>query len=222
MAETKKNESDDYQKIWDAYVEENEFSPVVFLPLEIGMNEDAELYRRRMKAGDISKIWNGIKDKFPSYMQKEPSLFDDPEQIFGEYIKYFEKIDGSDVAPPRTPLDLKITHPTWLMFALDNPNWKFCEHGAQFSTENDPDDLTRNFVKIAMFDDPRMPSKPMHGQPMNTRKLLILANRNRSAPEGLKFNLHVDVLQTLFGKANSTTIIIDPGPNNNPNDPWGD
>jgi len=186
MAETKKNESDDYQKIWDAYVEENEFSPVVFLPLEIGMNEDAELYRRRMKAGDISKIWNGIKDKFPSYMQKEPSLFDDPEQIFGEYIKYFEKIDGSDVAPPRTPLDLKITHPTWLMFALDNPNWKFCEHGAQFSTENDPDDLTR------------------------------------SAPEGLKFNLHVDVLQTLFGKANSTTIIIDPGPNNNPNDPWGD
>jgi len=31
MTETKKNESDDYQKIWDAYVEENEFSPVVFL-----------------------------------------------------------------------------------------------------------------------------------------------------------------------------------------------
>lgn len=213
-------ESDDYQRIWEAYVDENEFSPVVLLPLEIGMNEKVEFYRRRMKAGDIAKIWKAIEGKFPSYMQTEPSLFDDPEQIFGEYLKYFEKIDGSDMAPPRTPLDLKITHPTWLLFSLDNPNWKFSEK-AQFSTENDPDDLTRNFVKIAMFDDPRFPKKEMHGQPMNTRKLLLLANRNRSAPKGLKFNLHIDVLQTFFGKPNSTAIIIDPDGGTNPQPPFG-
>lgn len=214
------NDSEKYQKIWDAYVKENEFSPVVFLPLELGMNEDGEIYRRRMKAGDISKIWKGIKGEFPSYMQKEPSLFDDPEQIFGEYVKYFEKIDGTDLAPPRTPLDLKITHPTWIMFSLDNPNWKFAKHGAQFSTENDADDLARNFVKIATFDDPRLPDTPMHEQPMKARKLLILANRNRCAPKDLKYNLHVDVLQTLFGKPNSTTIIIDPGGGNTPKKPW--
>ena len=79
-----------------------------------------------------------------------------------------------------------------------------------------------NFVKIAMFDDPRYPKKEMHGQPMNTRKLFIVANRNRSAPEGLKFNLHVDVLQTLFGQPNSTAIIIDPDGGNQPQPPFGD
>ncbi len=218
----KPSHNEDYQKIWEAYVKENEFSPTVLLPLEIGMNEKGELYRTRMKAGDIAKIWAGIKDSFPKYMKKAPELFDNPAQIFGEYVKYFDDIDGSDNPPPRTPLDLNIIHPTWVMFSLDNPNWKFCQNGPQFSTENDPDDQSRNFVKICTFDDPRLPKTDMHGQPMNTRKLLILANRNRSAPKGLKYNLHVDVLQTLFGQLNSTTIVIDPGGNNNPKPPgWG-
>lgn len=215
------DDNDDYQKIWEAYIEENEFSPVVLLPLEIGINGNGEFYRRRMKAGEISKVWKGIKDDFPPYMQARPDMFDSPAQIFGEYIKFFDDHDGKDMAPPLNPLDLHITHPTWVMFSLDNPNWKFCEHGPQFSTENDPDDQTRNYVKIACFDDPRMPKKDLHGQPMNTRKLLILANRNRSAPKGLKYNLHVDVLQTLFGKPNSTTIIIDPGGGQQPNPPFG-
>lgn len=215
------NKSDDYQKIWEAYVKENEFSPVVLLPLEVGIDANGELYRSRMKAGDIAKIWKGIKDKFPHYMSARPDLFDNPAQVFGEYVKYFDDIDGNNIEPPRTPLDVNIIHPTWMLFSLGNINWKFCEHGRQYSTENDPDDQTRNFEKIAMFDDPRLPKKVMHGSPVNSRKLLLLSNRNRSAPKGLKFNLHVDVLQTLFGQVNSTTIIIDPDPNNNPNPPFG-
>lgn len=220
-SKTDMKNNEDYQKIWEAYIAENKFSPYVFLPLELGINEKGEIYRRRMKAGDIAKIWKGIKDKFPKYIRSAPHMFDNPDQIFGEYIGYFDDIDGNNIEPPRTPLDLQITHPTWIMFSLDNPNWKFCEHGAQYSVENDMDDLTRNYEKIALFDDPRLPTTTMHGKPLNTRKLLILANRNRSAPKGLKYNLHVDVLQTVFGKANSTTIIIDPGGGNNPNPPFG-
>lgn len=214
-------ESQLYQETWDEFLRVGSKAPVALLPLEIGINKKGEIFRHRMKGGEIKTIWGNIKNDFPHYMAKRPDLFDEAFQIFDDYITYFEKKDGEELSPPRTPLDIIITKPTWLLYSLGNPNWKFCKTGPQYSTENDLDDQTRNFVKIATFNDDRQStSTAEYGQPMNERKLLLLANRNRSAPKNLKFNFHVDVLQILFGKENSTTIIIDPGGTNFPDYPF--
>ena len=225
--------NEDYQESWDEYAASQGGSPVVLLPLEIGMKYDKDkdemaFYRQRMRAGQVSKIWKGIKDDFPYYMNIAPQLFVNPEKVFKGYINHFSKKDGNDSPESRTPFDLNINQPTWLLFSLGNRNWKFAKTGPQFSTENDADDQTRNFVKIATFDDPRLPDDRMFpntvdsSEELNTRKLLLLANRNRCAPKNLKYNLHVDILQELMGEAHSTAVIIDPGGNNNPQPPYGD
>jgi len=85
-----------------------------------------------------------------------------------------------------------------MLFHLPRNNWKFSK-GQQYSTENDRDDLLRNFEKICT---------------LNDRNYLLLANRCRSNPEGLKFNLHVTISQMIDGVAMETPIIIDPGTNN--------
>ena len=212
---------DEYQHLWDKFIDNKPASPVALLPLEIGLDAKGEIFRRRMKADDVAEIWKNIKTKFPHYMYKEPSLFDDPKRIFEDYINFFKKYDSEEISPPRSPLDILIRKPTWLLYSLGNPNWKFAKTGAQFSTENDADDQTRNFVKIATFNDDRLPPTwSEYGQPLNERKLFILSNRNRCAPTNLKFNLHVDVLQKTIRGYDSTTIIIDPGSKNFPNPPF--
>lgn len=211
-----------YQEVWEKYIKANKKDPYVMLPLEVGMTNDGEFYRSRMGASDVAKIRDGIIDLFPKYVRAYPLEFGVPKQIFGNYIKFFDRHDSADLKPVNTPFDLTVTHPTWILFSLGNANWKFSKKGPQFSTENDDDGFLRNYVQVGMFDDPRLPKKKLHGQPMNSRKLLILANRNRSAPTNLKYNLHVDILQTLNRKRQSTEIMIDPGGNNSPTPPFGD
>lgn len=236
MTENKKisnTKNENYQASWDEYVSSQEGSPIVLLPLKIGMKHDKDkdemaFYRQRMTAGEVGKIWKGIKNDFPYYMNRAPELFPNPKDIFNGYINHFAKKDGNNSEESRTPFDLNIKQPTWLLFSLGNRNWKFAKKGPQFSTENDADDLTRNFVKIAMFDDPTLPDNDMFDntvdsdEKLNTRKLLLLANRNRCAPKNLKYNLHVDILQNLFGQAHATTVIIDPGGLNDPQPPFGE
>jgi hypothetical protein len=220
MSKNQKNK--DYQTDWEKYVKANRDAAYMLLPLEIGMTESGEFYRKRMAAAEVAKIRDGIIGDFPDYMDSNPLEFGEPKDIFGRYIEYFKKHDGADMAMPKTPFDLRITHPTWVLFSLGNLNWKFTKKGPQFSTECDHDGFERNFVKVGLFDDPRLPKKRLHGQPLNERKLFILANRNRCAPKGLKYNLHVDVLQTINRKNNSTMIVIDPSGSNSPRPPWGE
>ena len=221
----------DYQTVWEEFVKEyRDRRANVLLPIEIGLMADPKkpgqiiIHRDRMTSREVAKIWKGIKKKFPKYVTELPDVNGNAPQIFTDYISYFDTIDFVDNPPSRTPLDLKIIHPTWMMYVLDTENIKFAKNGAAYSVENDSDNLCRNFEMIAMFDDPRQPSKRVHGEPIKTRKILILANRNRSAPKGLKFNLHVDILQTLKvdGKRRkmSTTVIIDPGGDNRPRPPY--
>lgn len=218
----KKHGNKGYQSDWEKYVNANREAAHMLLPLEIGMTESGEFFRNRMSAAEVAKIWAGIKGEFPAYMSSNPLEFGEPKDIFGRYIKYFEKHDGADMAMPSTPFDLRIIHPTWILFSLSNLNWKFTKKGPQFSTECDDDGFLRNFVKVGLFDDPRLPAKRLHGQPLNKRKIFILANRNRCAPKELKYNLHVDVLQTVNRKNNSTMMMIDPSGSNSPMPPYGD
>ena len=122
----------------------------------------------------------------------------DPAAIFKDYIKFFEAQDGAQGARPPTPLDLVTSRPVWMLFYLKPKAWKFSKD-RQYSTENDPDDMCRNFEKISTMDG---------------SNALLLSNRRRCAPKGLKFNLHVTISQKIDGRIMKTPIIIDPDTDN--------
>lgn len=186
-----------YLKDWDEYQNDRPGSTPILLPVSVDINADGELTRNRIKAGDVEALFAKCKSDLPKHLSNAEINPHDAESIFADYIEYFKEIDAAQ-GPVPTPLDLSINKPVWLLFSLPRDNWTFTK-GQQYSVENDRDDLLRNFEKICPLDD------------MNC---LLLANRCRSNPEGLKFNLHVTISQMMGGKKFETPIIIDPDMDN--------
>ena len=186
-----------YLKDWDDYLADRPGRKPILLPISIGINGEGELVRNRIKAGQVEEMFSRCKGELPDYLSKAEINTHDPEAIFEDYIDYFKAIDGAQ-GPVATPLDLKTPQPVWILFHAASKAWKFSE-GVQFSTENDNDDLLRNFVKICTLDD---------------SNYLLLSNRCLSNPKGLKFNLHVTISQMIDGIQCETPIIIDPGTDN--------
>jgi len=193
----------EYLKSWDEYQREavkerRHRSLPLLLPISVDI-ADGNIVRERIKANVVQDIWKKHKKELPKFLFEEDNRWGVPcpEKIFDDYIAAFPQ-DFSQSGLPPSPLDIIIGHPTWLLFHLPRDNWTFCE-GCQYSVANDPDDMSRNFEKVAMFGD---------------RKYLILSNRHRSGNNDLKFNLHVNIHQVQDGKDMWTDIIIDPGSDN--------
>ena len=196
----------DYLKSWDDYAAKRPGPKPILMPIHIDINEQGEIVRERMKSPEVKKLYMNCRDEFPAYMAKAPELFDDPHAIFRDYVEYFDKIDGVQGPGVASPLDLVIPKPVWILFSLPRKNWAFSKH-QQYSIEHDCDDLTRNYEKICTMDN---------------HNALLVSNRNRSAPKGLKYNLHVTISQKSHtGAPMQTDIIIDPGSTNTPIPPFG-
>lgn len=185
-----------YLKDWDDYLAARPGKTPILLPIAVDI-EDGEIVRNRIKAGDVEKVISRCKKELPKYLSDKLINPHDTSSIFEDYIEYFKDIDGAQ-GPVATPLDLSTPKAVWVLFYLPRENWKFSKD-RQYSTENDRDDLLRNFEKICTLDD---------------RNYLLLANNCRSNPKGLKFNLHVTISQMIDGIAMETPIIIDPGSDN--------
>lgn len=192
-----------YLKSWDEYQQDRPGQTPILLPVSVDINNKGELVRDRIKAGDVEKIRPYLRTDLETYMFREDVNPYHPETIFDDYIEYFKHIDAAQ-GPVPTPLDINISKPVWALYYLPRENWKFTKD-CQYSTANDPDDITRNFEKIGVLD---------------KRNFLLLSNRCRSNPKGLKFNLHVTISQMIDGVKMETPIIIDPASNNDPG--WPD
>jgi len=199
-----------YLKKWDDYqnyhLEKQKGravkTPILLLVL-IDISAKGELVRERILAPDVKKLYMKCKGDIPSYMFDKSFTKHDPDKIFKDYVNYFAKIDGVQGPGVPCPLDLHAKMPVWILYVLPRKNWKFSKN-CQHSVENDRDDMLRNFTKICTLDK------------MNA---LLLLNAHMSGPRNLKFNLHVDVNQTVDGVRMKTPIIIDPGQDNDP--PFG-
>lgn len=194
-----------YLKDWDEYQDKRPGPTPILLPVAVDINSDGELTRNRMKADDVEYLFEKCKNEIPEFMSKTHINPFDVKGVFDDYIAYFKEGDTKQ-GPLPTPLDLNMNKHVWVLFHLPRTNWKFSE-GQQYSTENDRDDLRRNFEKICT---------------LNDRNYLLLANRCRSNPNGLKFNLHITISQTIDGVEMETPIIIDPGTHNGGGGSGGD
>jgi hypothetical protein len=206
MSKTSRNKYE-FMKDWDKFSMSRTESAVrhpILMPINLDI-VDGRLVRTRMKAPDVKKLYAKCRNEFPDYMQKAPKLFDNPDKIFKEYVNFFQNQDGVEGPGDETALDLNCIHPTWMLFNLPRRNWEFTR-GVQYSVINDMDCQQRNFEKICT---------------LNGRRSLILSNRCRSMPKGLKFNLHVTMTQKENGKTYKTPIIIDPPVLNDPIPPFG-
>lgn len=196
---TPKVQNPEYLKSWDDFTnsrKEGDRFPIL-LPINIDI-VDGKIVRERMLAPDVKRLYADCKGELPDYMFGNPKYFDNPNTVFKEYVKYFAKQDGVEGPDSPTPLDIVCNRPTWILFNLPRNNWKFSKD-TQYSTMNDRDDQTRNFEKICT---------------LNKMNCLLLSNRHRSNPKGLKFNLHVTMKQREGGVLCKTPIIIDPLGNN--------
>lgn len=196
---TPKVQNQEYLKSWDDFAntrKDGDRFPIL-LPINIDI-VDGKLVRERMKAPQVKRLYADCCGEVPDYMKAHPRHFTNPDKVFREYVKFFAKQDGVEGPEDPTPLDVQFNRPTWLLYNLPRRNWKFSKD-AQYSTVNDPDDQSRNFEKICTLDK------------MNC---LLLSNRHRSNPKGLKFNLHVTINQRENGVLCKTPIIIDPGGGN--------
>ncbi|MGB0907083.1 MAG: hypothetical protein ACPGVT_06290 [Maricaulaceae bacterium] len=201
-----KNQS--YLKDWDVYQAERREKRVkhpILLPMTLMMDSKKGFVPELMsieQVKDVQKTFNLTNFK---HWAQWPLMYGKPDLIFSDYLDYFGSLKGEKPCKSgadleaNSPLDLYCCHPTWLVFRLKNSNWSFSKL-RQYSTENDADDMYRNFEKVTLLD----------------AQTLILHNRCLSQHEGLKFNLHVTVAQTFEGRAMQTDIIIDPGMNNDP------
>jgi len=205
MGKTKKESSQkyDFMNSWDEFANSRKANHPILMPINLDI-VDGKLVRTRMKAPDVKKLFAKHRGGFPKYMQEAPKLFDSPEKIFKEYVNYFQKQDGVEGPGDETALDLHCIHPTWMLFNLPRRGWKF-SRDVQYSVSNDMDCQLRNFEKICT---------------LNGRNILILSNRCRSNPKGLKFNLHVTMSQKENGTTFNTPIIIDPPVGNDPTFPF--
>jgi|GEM_PF-3008590 len=175
----------------------------VLRPIVLQYNEKGEIWPTRMPAPEVKKLYKKIRGKFPKIMQEAPFLFDDPDRIFQDYVDYFGPTDGVEGPGVDNPLDLVAYRPVWDLYVLPQKNWKFTKD-RQYSVENDKDDQTRNYEKICCVDN---------------YNALILHNRCRSAPDGLKLNLHVTISQgERNGRKLEIPIIIDPDTDNDSDD----
>lgn len=192
MSKTKTHSGNKYEflKAWDDFATgrpESARRRPILMPINLDI-VDGKLVRNRMKAPQVKALFAECRGELPDYNSSEG------DKIFKEYVKYFQKQDGVEGPGDETALDLHCTQPTWMLFNLPRKNWKFTKT-VQYSVINDSDDQTRNFEKVCTLDK------------MNC---LLLSNRCRSNPKGLKFNLHVTISQRENGKTFKTPIIIDP------------
>jgi len=192
-----KNQS--YLEHWDDYQRQFTSDHPILLPMELSLSPEGLIDRERMRAPRVKELYLECRDRdFPDHLKDHPKRFGNADEVFRDYVDYFAPLDGAQAPGVRSPLDLSMRHPTWILFYLTNPNWKFSVH-RQYSVENDRDDLLRNFAKVCTLDD---------------RNALLLSNACLSAPDDLKFNLHVTIYQDIDGRPAETDIIIDPGAKN--------
>lgn len=194
-----------YLKEWDEYAATKKSKKqTLLLPIKIGIDGNGQIVRKRIREPEVRLLYKKHRKEIPAYIFSEEYLFPNPDEVFEDYMEHFYgegAESGQDVKP--TPLDWFVDRPVFLLYTFDfKDTWSFTEK-QQFSTLNDPDDATRNLVKICT---------------LNNRKALLLWNRCRSNPKDLKFNLHVSINQS-EGEGTEeidlqTDIIIDPGGGN--------
>ena len=197
-----KNQNLTYLKKWDEYsATKANKRQTLLLPIKLGIGKKGEILRRRMIQPELKTFYTAYKKDIPSYIFSESELFPNPDEVFEDYLEYFAGEGTENPSTPKpTPLDWNVDRPVFLLYTFfHEETWRFSEK-TQFSTVNDPDDVTRNMVKICT---------------MNENKALLMWNRCRSNPENLKFNLHVSVHQSERGPDRrkidlQTDILIDP------------
>jgi len=201
MSKTKRQSSQkyDFMKSWDDFANSHTGNHPILMPINLDI-VDGKLVRTRMKAPQVKKLFASCRAELPQYMRDNPKVYGDADKVFKEYVKYFQTQDGVEGPGDETALDLHCVHPTWMLFNLPRRNWKFTRN-VQYTVLNDADDQTRNFEKICT---------------LNKMNCLLLSNRCRSNPKGLKFNLHVTMSQREDGKTFKTPIVIDPPVFNDP------
>lgn len=190
---------------WDDYVKARPGLDPILMPVLIGMDKNGGFTKRRYRAGEVKKTYLRSKGDFPPFMSKWPKICPDPHGLFKDYIAFFEASDFVQSPKPPNPWDLQCDKPVWILFVLEPKTWTFSKD-RQYSTKNDPDDMTRNFEKVCVMDG---------------GKALLLSNRCRSNPKGLEYNLHVDISQIAAnGETQVMPVIFDPGNNNKPKPPF--
>lgn len=191
-----------YLKSWDDFQRNHKSDGPILLPISISI-EDGIIQRHRIKSGDIAKMRKRMLSEFKKHCTQSKKFIDgaycegDFETMLDDYIQAFDSDNTQSERPP-SPLDFSIGRPVWFLFYLPRENWTFTKE-RQYSMENDRDDFQRNCEKVCTLD---------------TGNILLLANHCRSAPKGLKYNLHVTIEQKEGRKKLYTDIIIDPGMNN--------
>lgn len=191
-----------YLKKWDEYQRVSKRKLPILLPISVDI-KNGIIDRHRIKSTEIAVMRTNLMMEFKGHCQNPNGYLENKyhakqfEEMIDDYIKFFID-DAKQGAVPPGPLDLNISRPVWILYALPRKNWKFTKD-RQFSVENDRDDFARNFEKIMTFD---------------KNNMLLLANHCRSNPKGLKFNLHVTISQRENGRMLRTPIIIDPGTDN--------
>lgn len=202
-----------YLKSWDEYQKDRPGRTPILLPIIVGINSAGEIRRELMRAPKVASLARRLHKDLPGYMFNRNLTKHDPVAIFDDYIEYFDN-HFKQGPTPEGPLDLTVKKPVWMLYYFDQKAWKFSKD-IQFSTVNDPNDMTCNFVKIAT---------------MESNNALLMKNRFRCGPKGLKFNLHATITQKIDGRTMKTPIIIDPDQTNETNDDgetggfggWGD
>lgn len=199
--------NDAYLKEWDEFQRTHRSHVPLLLPISISI-EDGIIARDRVKSDDLAKHRDRFLEEFKVHCKETEShvgdayCFETFETMLDEYIEAFAS-DGNQGPRPPSPLDFSISRPIWFMFYLPRKNWTFTKE-RQYSMENDRDDHLRNCEKVCT---------------LGGGRVLLLSNNCRSAPENLKYNLHVTITQTEGDEELSTDIIIDPGMDNSIGDP---
>ena len=192
----------DYLVEWEEFQKTHKSQVPLLLPVSVSI-EDGVIARDRIKTGDIAKWRDGFLKEFKTHCDTHASQlggaydFGTFETMLDEYIAAFTD-DAKQGPRPPSPLDFKITRPVWFLFYLPRENWTFTKE-RQYSMEHDRDDHLRNCEKVCTLDN---------------NNFLLLANNCRSAPKGLKYNLHVTIAQKEKRKTLYTDMIIDPGMDN--------
>ena len=194
--------NDAYLKEWDEFQATHRSHVPILLPISISI-EDGIISRDRIKSDEIA-LWRKqfLKEFKQHFADAEKHLggaysVETFETMLDDYIEAFAS-DADQGPRPASPLDFSITRPVWFLFHLPRENWTFTK-SRQYSMENDRDDHLRNCEKVCTLDG---------------NNFLLLSNNCRSAPKGLKYNLHVTIAQKEGRKTLYTDIIIDPGMNN--------
>ncbi len=199
-----------FLKKWDEYqlgwLNDENFNPKCPLLLPISVDIKGGIVERfRIKTNQVNTLMDKAKG-LPKDVRVKRELFA-LKDICDHYEGGFPG-DTSQSGTPPTPLDFIINCPVVFLFHLPRDNWTFTER-LQFSVDNIPaKGQSKAFKVLGTFDNG-------HG--------LAVLNKNW-IPKGektfrMKYNLHVTIAQTIDGKDMCTDIIIDPGTNNDQEDP---